>query len=96
MVGQMTSSNRGFASFIDGLSLVRIKPSRGLLKEKIRPNDLSLSREPLQWKFSRIGNGQKRKHVRGDDDDKSSGLLEDSQLQSRKSTSQMNKLAAPL
>ena len=58
------------------------------------PSDMSLSLGPLQWKFSHIGSSQKRKQVGGDDDDRSSGLLEDSQLQSRKSNIQMNKLAA--
>ena len=58
------------------------------------PSDMSLSLGPMQWKFSHIGSSQKRKQVGGDDDDRSSGLLEDSQLQSRKSNIQMNKLAA--
>jgi hypothetical protein len=58
------------------------------------PSDMSLSLGPLQWRFSHIGSSQKRKEVGGDDDDRSSGLLEDSQLQSRKSNIQMNKLAA--
>ena len=78
------------------MSLASIKPSGGLLKRRIRPNDMSLSLGPLQYKFSHIGSSQKRKQVGGDDDDKSSGLLEDSQPQSRKSNIQMNKLASLL